>query len=123
MRDAALVAAGAVTVDGCVHHGRLGQDGHQARVHHPCRVALQAPLPEHGVQGSRVGGIGGRQRLAPRCVEVEEREDEEGDGDESGSWTTSHGGRRGVPRPRVGVDLCAQEEEVVEGSWGVAATC
>lgn len=56
--------------------------------------------------------------MALRGVEVEEHEDEdeEGDGDdESGSGTTSHGGRRGVSR--VEVDLCAQEEVVVEGWW------
>jgi hypothetical protein len=62
-----------------------------------------------------IGGIGGREGLlALRRVQGEEREDEEKDGDESGSGT-SHGGRREARRPRAGVDLCAQEE--VEGWW------
>jgi len=50
--DAALDAAGAVAADGRLHRERPGPGALPARV--LCRsVALQAPLPEHGVQGGR----------------------------------------------------------------------
>lgn len=52
--------------------------------------------------------------MALRRVQGEYREDEEKDGDESGSGT-SHGGRRGARRPQARVDLFAQEE--VERWW------